>query len=240
MKNRILLVPVTIAVLGVASLGFPGTSAWAASAQSVVPALVSPQSVQSAATHPLGQSQVAVTGQSDIYAAGRKAVPNFTNGGGELPPFIKVSARQVLRFLVSGGVSCGGGIPYNGADGPCSIGVASTNVDYYKGISRSLDDQSSFYLEGVFLTYRKPSRPAPSPLDFSKGVLGQDFHSLSPSIGQVVFIGDGVADTGPGAAGYRQAFHVPPERRDCSWASRMRWTGWGRLASTMTIPVSSP
>lgn len=102
------------------------------------------------------------------------------------------------------------GIPYNRADGPCSIGVASTNVDYYKGISRSLDDQSSFYLEGVFLTYRKPSRPAPSPLDFSKGALGQDFHSLSPSIGQVFFIGNGVADTGPGAAGYRQAFHVPP------------------------------
>lgn len=117
MNNRILLVSFTIAVLGVASLGFPRTSAWAANGQSVVPALVSPQSVQSTATHPLGQSQVAVTGQSDIYAAGRKAVPNFTNGGGELPPFIKVSAGQVLRFLVSGGVSCAGAYRTTGPTG---------------------------------------------------------------------------------------------------------------------------
>src|SRR5207244_8586602 len=49
-------------------------------------------------------------------------------------------------------------------------------------------------LVGVFLTDAVPQSPAPSTLNFLNTGLSQDFLSLSPTIGQVFFVGDGLAN----------------------------------------------
>jgi hypothetical protein len=67
-------------------------------------------------------------------------------------------------------------------------------------------------LVGVFLGDSEPSGTPPAGLRFyqtqnAQGVTRTDFTSLSPAIGQVFFIGDGLTGTGTGAV---QAFQVPP------------------------------
>lgn len=62
-------------------------------------------------------------------------------------------------------------------------------------------------LVGMFLDNRNPRDTAPPDrLDFSSGGLGTSFTTLSPALGQIFFIGDGLTGAGSGA---RQHFVAP-------------------------------
>ena len=76
--------------------------------------------------------------------------------------------------------------------GPSGNGLSGSNLGALGGISGYFGPQGP--LTGVFLNDLVPSSgPAPATLDFSPGGLGIDFLTLTPAIGQVFYIGDGVA-----------------------------------------------
>jgi hypothetical protein len=113
-----------------------------------------------------------------------------------LPPFIAVATGDVIRVLdpAIGGVNFfnGFGPPYFGPGGNGSAGSDLTALD---GISGYKGPQGP--LAGVFLDDSVPSSgPAPATLDFTLAGLGTDFAGLSPLLGQVFYIGDGVTSGG--------------------------------------------
>ncbi|MBX7133907.1 MAG: PEP-CTERM sorting domain-containing protein [Fimbriimonadaceae bacterium] len=83
------------------------------------------------------------------------------------------------------------------------------NVNAYDGISGVSLSKGSGFLAGVFLGSTYPGSP-PASLAFSNpngsGGIATSFASLSPVIGQVFFIGDGLTGTGSGST---QIFNVP-------------------------------
>jgi PEP-CTERM motif len=109
-----------------------------------------------------------------------------------LPPSIPVSGGDVIRVadLAVGGVSF-----FNGFGpplfGPGGNGVDGSNLTSLGGISGYIGPQGP--LTGVFLDNSIPSAgPSPATLDFSPAGLGTDFLTLSPALGQVFYIGDGL------------------------------------------------
>ena len=113
-----------------------------------------------------------------------------------LPPTIVVSPGDIIRALdpAVGGISFfnGFGPPLFGPDGGAG-GV--TNLSAFGGISGFLSDGRG-PLVGVFLDNNIPSAGPPATLDFTAGGLGTDFLMLTPALGQVFFIGDGVTGGG--------------------------------------------
>jgi len=112
------------------------------------------------------------------------------------PPGFAVSAGDVIKVLdpVAGGISFFngfGGIVF-GPEGNGSPG--SSSISAFGGISGYLGTQGA--LVGVFLTNDIPDSGAPARLDFTISALGVDFLSLSPGLGQVFFIGNGVTSAG--------------------------------------------
>lgn len=109
-----------------------------------------------------------------------------------LPPVIYLQGGDVVQVLdaAEGGVNFfnGFGPPFFGPAGNGAAGSLLTSLD---GISGYAGPQGP--LTGVFLDDAIPSGPtAPPTLDFRPGGLGIDFVSLSPALGQVFYIGDGV------------------------------------------------
>ncbi len=158
---------------------------------------------------------VTVDGSDAIFLAGRTdvAIPDaslpWTTGthlirhGGPtpeeiketLPPFISVAAGDVIRAAdpAVGGISFfnGFGAPFFG---PGGNGVSGSNLTSLDGISGYIGPQGP--LTGVFLDSSIPSSgPAPTTLDFSGSGLGTDFLTLTPLLGQVFYIGDGLTSS---------------------------------------------
>jgi len=108
-----------------------------------------------------------------------------------LPPSISVSAGNVIRVLdpAVGGVSFfnGYGAPFYG---PVGNGLSGSNLTALGGISGYIGPQGP--LTGVFLSDAIPASGPPATLDFSTTGLGIDFLTLSPALGQVFYIGDGL------------------------------------------------
>ncbi len=109
-----------------------------------------------------------------------------------LPPFIPVSGGDVIRVAdpAEGGVHFFNGLgpPFFG---PGGNGVSGSDLLSLDGISGYIGPEGP--LAGVFLDDSIPSSgPAPATLDFSPAGLGVDSPSLSPVLGQVFYIGDGV------------------------------------------------
>lgn len=108
-----------------------------------------------------------------------------------VPPFISVAPGDIIRAAnpAVGGVSF-----FNGLGpplyGPGGNGVSGSNLTPLGGISGYFGPQGP--LTGVFLDNNVPIADPPATLDFSPGGLGIDFPSLSPALGQVFYIGDGV------------------------------------------------
>jgi hypothetical protein len=104
---------------------------------------------------------------------------------------------------VTGSVSFGGSI-FCPADG-CSSGTAgNTGSDFNPqgGLSGIIDDPGRiFFLAGVFLTDAPSVAPPPATLSFTGD---ENFTELSPQIGQVFFVGDGLTNLAQ-----TQIFHVP-------------------------------
>jgi hypothetical protein len=111
---------------------------------------------------------------------------------------------DILTFSASGSMSYGGGAPTDPTDGRSfttttmgTSGNFTITVADYKGPFNAL--------VGVFLAGGQPATK-PAMLDFTGSGLGTSFTSLSPGIGQVFFVGDGLTGAGTGTA---QRFTVP-------------------------------
>lgn len=121
-----------------------------------------------------------------------------------MPPGFAIAPGQSLRVLdpATGGISFFngfGGLIY----GPEGNGVpGSSAISAFGGISGYLGTQGA--LVGVFLSDAVPSAGAPATLDFTAAGLGTNFTSLSPGLGQVFYIGNGVT-----AADVLQEFIAP-------------------------------
>jgi hypothetical protein len=113
------------------------------------------------------------------------------------------SGQLLTISSVSGSVTLTTSLGFlNGPDGNTSL---PTSITSFGGISGIQHDGSGF-LVGVFLGQTEPIGPAPPALDFRASGIGTSFLSLSPEIGQVFFIGDGLTGA---ASGSVQQFAVP-------------------------------
>ena len=177
----------------------------------VLTVLLSATSAQAGTTHTVsiegsdaiflaGRTDVTIPPASDPWTTGTHLIRHLDPTPEEiletLPPILGVSAGDVIRALdpVVGGVSF-----YNGYGGtvfgPSGNGVGGSNLSALDGISGYIGPKGP--LVGVFLDNSIPSAgPAPATLDFSGGGLGIDFLTLSPDLGQVFYIGDGVTSGG--------------------------------------------
>lgn len=111
-----------------------------------------------------------------------------------LPPMVAVTGGDVVRLVdpAVGGVNffLGFGPPFFGPDGGSTSG---SNLNSFGGISGYTGPFGP--LAGVFLGVDDPTGGlAPASLDFS--VIGLDFLSLSPALGQVFYIGNGATSGG--------------------------------------------
>jgi hypothetical protein len=148
----------------------------------------------------------------DIYRAG-----GYNDGSDGIAPVVfsfPAGAWRTMTFpSIGGGWSCSYSVPTYGADGttsgPCSLTPTNLNpVGPFSGYH--LTDFVGA-LAGVFLEDSLPAS-APPALRFyvsnnADGGIQTDFLTLSPKIGQVFFIGDGLTGTGSGSV---QKFFVPP------------------------------
>ena len=109
----------------------------------------------------------------------------------QFPDSIPVSGGDVIRVLdpAVGGVNFFNGL---GPDffGPGGNGLQGSNLTSLGGISGYIGPQGP--LAGVFLDNSIPNGSPPATLNFSPAGLGIDFPTLSPLLGQVFYIGDGV------------------------------------------------
>ena len=147
-----------------------------------------------------------VSSRSNIFGAGHASpddTPSPSSGGGGIaPPFVLITAGpgRVLTFQsVTGSVDVNAGSGPNGPDG--AISLDTFDVASHNGIA-GLKALKFAFLAGVFLDTNEPSDPAPPRLDFT--VIGTDFLTLSPTIGQTFYIGDGLTN-----GGAVQQFHIP-------------------------------
>ncbi len=108
-----------------------------------------------------------------------------------LPPVISVSAGDVIRAAdpAVGGVNFFNGLgpPFFG---PGGNGASGSNLFAFGGISGYVGPQGP--LTGVFLDNNIPSAGPPAALDFTPAGLGIDFLVLTPALGQIFYIGDGL------------------------------------------------
>ena len=159
-------------------------------------------------------ARLAVDSHMDIYRAGGYD----DSSDGEAPAEYRLGAggeRMMIFSSVTGTWTCGAteGAPYYGPDGtiaisghPCGPISIQTNgplSGYY-----ATDFQGA--LVGVFLKDDLPSEARPSRVfyvaDSSIGGVQTNFAVLTPLIGQVFFIGDGLTGTGTGQP---QIFLIP-------------------------------
>lgn len=105
-----------------------------------------------------------------------------------------LNAGSRLKFEVSGGLGNGGGFPIGAADGNLnSTYIATTHLNGATyGKSNIVAPMSS--LVGVFLADNVPT-VAPPTLSFVSSA-ERNYTSLSPEIGQIFYIGDGMTDSG--------------------------------------------
>jgi hypothetical protein len=116
-----------------------------------------------------------------------------------------VKPGAALKFDVSGTVSMNIGTGSNQND-PDGTGAAvpqssNTGADAISGIAAP----HAGYLVGVFVPAEGPHGPPPPLLDFTAPG-ATSFTTLSPLLGQVFFIGDGLTGDGNGV---HQIFHAP-------------------------------
>ena len=141
-----------------------------------------------------GRTDLVIPPASDPWPGGllRHAGPTPEEIQETFPPEFSVAGGDVLQVLdpAVGGISF-----FNGFGGtifgPEGNGLpGSSSITSFGGISGYLGTQGA--LAGVFLDALIPNGAPPATLDFSTGGLGTEFLSLTPGLGQVFFIGNGV------------------------------------------------
>jgi hypothetical protein len=160
--------------------------------------------------NPVKAAQLNISGDSNIFGAGKTSAPAPGGGtGGQLPPRFNFAAAagQVLTFSnISGSVnfSAFSTTSTNGiGDGRAYL--SGTNISSYGGISGIRNDNAIAFLVGVFLNDSEPTGSGPSALDFTNNT---SFAELSPLLNQTFFIGDGLTGSGLGNI---QRFLVPEQ-----------------------------
>ena len=153
---------------------------------------------------------VSVSAHMDIYRAG--GYDDGSDGTAPAKFAFPAAPGQTLTFSsVTGSWSCGVSSLY-GPDGSTTTVCQPHNLDNPIGTFSGYDTTDfTGGLAGIFLEDGLP-HSAPPPLRFyvsdaSAGGIQTSFRSLSPQIGQIFFIGDGLTGTGTGAT---QMFAVPP------------------------------
>jgi hypothetical protein len=161
--------------------------------------------------NPVKAAQLNISGDSNIFGAGKTSAPDPGGGtGGQLPPLYNFAAAagQVLTFSnISGTVNFAGYAPETDTGG-IEDGRAyssGTNISSYGGISGIRNNNAIAFLVGVFLNDSAPTDPAPLALDFTNNT---NFAQLSPLLNQTFFIGDGLTGSGSGDI---QGFLVPEQ-----------------------------
>jgi len=146
-----------------------------------------------------------VPATDNIFSAGLSTpVAPGGGGAGTLPAQITLSSGQnAFQFQVSGTDTPNINDPSLAnltAEGTSSW---PTDLNPVGGISGYMGDYA-FPLVGVFLSVTPAQAPPPPTLNFSAGAIGRNFLSLSPAIGQVFFIGNGLTDSNQA-----QTFYAP-------------------------------
>jgi hypothetical protein len=138
---------------------------------------------------------ISVAATDSIYGAA-------AGGGGATDPVsITLGGGTTdVTFSASGSITLNAGT-YNDPDG---VGAATT-TSYNSGAGNlsGITLQGAGALVGVFIGTTTPTATA---LDFTSGGMGTAFTSLSPTLDQVFFIGDGLTGDGTGST---QTFYVP-------------------------------
>lgn len=161
-----------------------------------------------------GTVTLSVSAHMDVYRAG-----GYNDGSDGVTPAaytFPADPGQTMTFpSVTGTWTCNFGVAPYGPDGtvtgPCNhIGLQYIENPIGPFSGYALTDFAGA-MAGVFLEDTLPASPPP-PYRFyasnsSKGGIQTDFNALSPEIGQVFFIGDGLTGTGTGDV---QVFAVPP------------------------------
>jgi len=160
-----------------------------------------------------GSQTLSVSAFMDIWQAG-----GYNDGSGAQAPvsisFPAASGQAITFSSVTGTWSCGNGAVPNGPDGANSGNCFDTQVTVFNptGPFSGLDmTDFSRPLVGMFLEDTLPTSVPPTyrfySSDSSQGGIRTAFSALSPQVGQVFFIGDGLTGTGAGAI---QVYYVPP------------------------------
>ncbi len=173
----------------------------------LVAALLLPGMAHAAAT-------LTVDARDNIYAIGMLGDDQYDGGG--LPPVsFSVKPGETLTFDVTGQMSMNIGTGSNEND-PDGVGAAvpgSSNTG--AGAIAGIAAPNAGYLVGVFVPPDGPHSPPPPPLDFTAPG-ATSFTSLSPQLGQVFFIGDGLTGDGnrraPGLSPRARRGGVPVSR----------------------------
>ena len=137
-----------------------------------------------------------VSAQANIFGAGHLPpmdTPNPSGGSGGVPPVVFAFPAHSFRALtftnVTGTVKMGNPTAPSGPDG----GNFGYRIASFNGIA-GIEAPVIGYLTGVFFDSNEPTDPPPAELSFSH--IGRNFATLSPHVGQVFFIGDGLTDSG--------------------------------------------
>jgi hypothetical protein len=176
----------------------------------------------------------AVSGQANIFGAGRAEPPQPGGGGaGKVPPGWRLphAAHRVLTVRrVAGRVNpIVGDVENNSAAGD---GIGPTDVASYRGISGIVHRRNGMFLVGVFLTDAPPSDPAPPRVDFTRR---DQPAQVAPRIGQTFMVGDGKG----------RAYRVPPgaTRLFLGFADAYLYQGapgwYGNNGGKLTVTVSA-
>jgi hypothetical protein len=138
---------------------------------------------------------ITVVGRANIFGAGQiNPTPSVTAGqGGVAAPFVDVAAGEKVRLTASSG-SVNSGIESAGPDG-ARHATRRCDITGVAGISGYVNRNNSAHLVGVFVG-DTPLVQTPARLDFSADAIGEAFSTLSPGLGQVFFIGDGLTPGG--------------------------------------------
>jgi hypothetical protein len=146
-----------------------------------------------------------VQATADIYAAGQPTLP-ASDGSISFPPSITFgmgSANFMTFSVFDNTLACDFSIPI-GAEGSCYSG--DTQIAGESGLSGIIAGGADMFLAGVFLDNNQPSGSGPDGLSYNTSdpsSLSRADATYSPQIGQVFFIGDGLA------GGLSQMFIIP-------------------------------
>ncbi len=161
-----------------------------------------------------GGINLVVNANMDIYRAG-----GYNDGSDGVAPVVytfRAGGTRTITFTsTGGGWTCQNGYPDYSADGEtsgyCFTAGGPTNFDSIGPLSGYHLTDFTGAMAGVFLEDNLPTS-APPALRFyvsnsSQGGIPTSTQTLSPEIGQVFFIGDGLTGSGSGSL---QVFAVPP------------------------------